>query len=201
MKKYLGSFWRYFSFYLLGFIAFFLFSFLVRHLNEFLSGVFPDLFKIYNPISNREELILQNRNIAFISAILSVFMLTFLATRQDNSKYENIISKTDGFYRMRDGVKLYFSEFAYADAISAILVPLSTVFISLVKIPNDAAKFLKIVADCLDGFLAIPLAFTERCGFTAGVILLVLISVVARIPSTLLSLAHWRGVWLSSTER
>lgn len=201
MKKFFGSFLRYFSFYALGFIAFFLFSFLVRHLNEFLAGVFPTLFRIYNPISNREELILQNQNIAFISAILSVFTLTLLAVKHDNSKYESIIAKTDGFYRIRDGARLYFSDYAYADALSAITVPLTTVFLSFIKIPNDAARFLKIVGDCLDEFLAIPLAFTERFGFTVGVILLISVSLAARIPSAYLSLSHWRGIWLSSTER
>ncbi len=201
MKKYFSSFLRYFSFYLLGFIAFFLFSFLVRHLNDFFAEIFPTVFRIYNPISNREELVLQNKNIAFFSAILSVFTLTLLAMRGDNSKYENIISKTDGFYRIRDGARLYFHEYASADAASAISVPLITFSLTFIKIPNDAAKILKIFGDYLDDFLAIPLAFTERCGLALGVALLVLVSLAARIPSAYISLAHWRGIWLSSTER
>ena len=200
MKKYLHSFVRYFLFYAIGFIIFSIFSFLVRHLNEFLAGIFPAIFKIYNPVSNREQLVLQNKNIALFSAGLSVFTLSLLAIRQDNLRYEHLISKTDGFYTIKQGANLYRREFFGADLFSAIIVPSFFLGLTLINIPNSAPKLLRIFGDYLSEFLAIPLAFTEGFGFILGALLLVLISLISRIPAIYLSLAHWRGIWLSSTE-
>ena len=200
MKKYLHSFLRYFLFFIIGFIIFSLFAFLTKHLNEFLAGIFPNFFKIYNPVSNHEELVLQNQNFALISAILSVLTVTFIAIRYDNLRYEHLISQTDGFYTVKRGADIYRSEFLGADLFSSILVPSLTLGLTLINIPNDAHRFLKILENFLGEILVIPLAFTERFGFIFGAALLVLISVILRIPAIYISLTHWRGIWLSSTE-
>ena len=201
MKKYLHSFLRYFLFSIIGFILFFIFSFLTRHLNEFLSGIFPTLFKIYNPVSNREELVLQNQNIALISAIASVFTLTLIAIWQDNLRYEHLISKTDGFYTIKQGAEIYRREFLGADLFSSVIVPAFFLGLTLINIPNSAPRILRVLGNCLTEILVIPLAFTERLGFILGGALLIFVSVASRIPTVYLSLAHWRGIWLSSTER
>ena len=201
MKKYFNSFVRYFLFFIIGFILFSLFTFLAGHLNEFLAGIFPDLFKIYNPISNHEELVLQKQGIALISAIVSVFVLTFIAVRQDNLRYEHLIAKTDGFYKITQGADIYRREFLGADLFSAVLVPAFFLGLTLINIPNSAPRLLRIFGNCLAEILVIPIAFTERFGFVFGTVMLVFVSVISRIPAVYISLAHWRGIWLSSTER
>ena len=200
MKKYFYSFLRYFLLYLVGFIAFYVFNFLLSSANAFLSEAFPAIFKVYNPITSREELIRQNGNIALLSAILSVLALTVIAVRHDNLRYEFLISKTDGLYSIREGFALYASNFLRADIISAIAVPLSTLGLTLIKIPEDAPRFLKVMHSYLEIFLKIPDSFTEKGGLIIGGVLLLLISLLSRLPAVLLGLLHWRGSWLANTE-
>ena len=200
MKKYFYSIVRYFLIYLLGFIAFFIFDYLFTSLNEFLSGVFPEFFKIYNPITSRIDLIRQKETIALLSGISSVFVITLIAVKGDNLRYEFIISQTEGLYTIRDGFSIYRKNFLLSDIIPAVFVPLSTVGLTLISVSENDPKFLRILADYLDSILAVPYSFTDKLGFLPGVTALLLISLAARLPVAYLSLANWRGNWLSSIE-
>ena len=200
MKKYFVSFVRYFLFYSLGFILFFAFAYLLRHANQFLAEVFPALFKIYNPILNRDGLENQNKIIALLAALLSVFVATYASQRQDNLRYEHIISKTEGLYRIREGEKIYFKEFFGADIFCALTVPLFSLGLTLISIPLDAPRALLILKKYLEYFIAVPMAFTDKFGFALGGAFLLFASFILRFLSSYISLFRWRASWLSNTE-
>ena len=200
MKKYFVSFIRYFLFYSLAFILFFAFAYLLRHVNEFLAGVFPALFKIYNPIFSHDELEHQNEIIAVTSAFLSIFVATYISVRQDNLRYEHIISKTEGLYRIREGIKIYYAKFLGADIFSAITVPIFSLGLTFITIPNDAPRALLIFKKYLEYFIAVPSAFVDKFGFVLGALLLLCASLILRFSASYLSLFRWRASWLSNTE-
>ena len=200
MKKYFYSVWRYFLLYLLGFIVFDVFNFLIGELNEYLSIFFPGLFRVHNPITSHEAYVLQNARIAFLAAAISILTLSIIAVKHDNLRYEFLISRTDGFYTVKEGLSIYKSSFLAADIVTSLFVPCSTVWLTLIKIPENAPKFLKISGGYLEDFLVIPHAFIGLCGFVGGIVLLLLVSLISRLPAALLGLLYWRGSWLSNTE-
>ena len=201
MRKYVFSFLRYFVFYFLGFVAFFLFDYLLTVLNEYFAGYLPAVFKSFNPITSREEFKHQEEVIAVLASVASIMLTNLLAVRTDNSKYEYMISKTEGFYRIKDGAKIYSEKFLRADIVSALTVPCMTYALTLIRIPNNAPKFLKILENVLDILIRIPASFEAIFSFAIGAVLITFVSLAARIPAIYLSLAYWRASWLTGAER
>ena len=200
MKRYFYSVLRYFLLYLLGFIAFYILNYLLGALNEFLAGVFPKLFKLYNPITSRDELVLQKARIALLSAVISVLTVTVIAVKHDNFRYEFLIAKTDGFYTLKEGFEIYKSAFLGADILSALTVPFSTVWLTLIKIPDTAPRAVKVIFDYVENLLAIPNSFIALLGFVPAIIALLTVSLLSRLPAAMIGLLYWRGSWLSNTE-
>ena len=200
MKRYFYSVLRYFLFYLLGFIAFYILNYLFDATNEFLAGVIPGLFKTYNPITSHDELAMQKARIALLSAAVSVLAVTVITVKHDNLRYEFLIGKTDGFYTVKEGFSIYISAFLGADILSALTVPFATVWLTLIKIPDTAPRALKVIFGYADNLLAIPNAFIAACGFIPAILALLTVSLLSRLPAALLGLLYWRGSWLSNTE-
>ena len=200
MKKYLESFFGYFFLYSLAFILFYAFSYILRHANEFLAGILPAVFKVYNPILSQDELKNQNEIIALLAAFLSVFAVTYVSQRHDNLRYEHIISKTEGLYKIREGRDVYFSEFLCADIFCSLTVPLFSLGLTFINIPKNAPKALLIFEKYLEYFVAVPSAFVDKFGFIFGAALLLCASLISRFPAAYISLFRWRAAWLSNTE-
>lgn len=201
MKKYLYSFLRFFLIYSVGFVAFYLFNYIFARLNEYLAVYLPRFFKVYNPIIDNAAMLRQEAVIALLAAVASVVLLTVIAVRTDNLKYEYMISRTDGFYRVREGAEIYFPEFLGADILSAVSVPLISYPLTLIDVPNSAPRALRVIENILDTVLVIPEAFEGMLGAVLGAALLVLTSLIARAYAAFRALFFWRAAWLSSAER
>ena len=200
MRKYLFSFIRYALIYFLGFIAFYLFTYLLGILNGFFSTYLPEYFKVYNPITDRAELDRQNTLIAFFASVISVFLISLITVRDDNFRYELMISKTDGFYTVGRGLSIYFRELLFVDAAVSVVIPMSTYWLTLIKIPNDAPRALLILRDVLSVFAVIHASFTAELGLITGAFAIVLVSLVSRFVSVCHALSYWRAAWLVGSE-
>jgi hypothetical protein len=125
---------------------------------------------------------------------LSLLMINYLSLRLDNKRYERIISLTDGRYTMREGLSLYFSEFALSDAVvPLILTPL--VSLPLLPIPRGTLLF-----DIVEPPLRLGHLSLDRFGIVKGLFVFYAITVLTRLVAATLALNRWRAAWLS-TER
>ena len=161
-----------------------------------ISDVFPSVFPRYNPIFEKEEFLAQGRRLSLVSALISALAVGIIELRLDNMRFEFLISKTDGFYKIRDGVSIYTKEFLISDIISAAFAPAIFIPLTLIRLPEKAAR----ISDILDNFiLAMPKAIIGEIGEIGTYFILFTVLVFARIIGAYSGLYRWRALWLSDT--
>lgn len=201
MKKYAHSILRYLIIYTLGFALFYVMNALTDVIYTALSDKMPNIFPSYNAITEKAELISLEATLSLISAILTVFILTVVAVRYDNERFEFMISETDGFYTMRDGCKIYLRNYLYADVLSAFLVPVPFFLMTLIELPESNIKAFRVIRDILGTLTSPSNAFANKLGLFGGICAAVLVSLLSRIPAGYTGLKRWRGLWLSDVDR
>ncbi len=197
MKRYFYSVLRYFLIYIFGFLAFIVFDFAVSLVYGVLCEWMPSLFVRYNFVTEPELADRLAKTLKLAAGVLSVFLLTVLAVKYDNMRYEHLISRTDGFYTLREGAGIYISAFLPADILASVLVPLTTYALIFIRIGEEAPRLLRVLNDYLISFISVPLSFTERFGTVLGAAVLVLVSLASRVAAVYMGLKRWRAIWLS----
>ena len=200
MKRYAMSFIRYLILYSLGFIVFILLGYLTRAAHALLADWLPSVFRVLDPTYDREGYAELVRILDLITAVLSLYTVTRLATAYDNERFEYVISRTDGFYTIGEGLSLYLPRYALPDLVSAISVPLAASSLTLISLPDTAPVWARRLVGMIDGFLSVQNAFTEVLGVTLGIALLILLSVAFRLPAAYFAVRRFRGIWLSDTD-
>ncbi len=201
MRKYCSSFFRFFLIYVFGFLAFTAASFLVSVFYNVLNGALPSVFPRYNFVTEPELAESLAEGLRLTSGILSVFLLELLAVKYDNSRYEYLISRTDGFYTLKEGAVIYVKGYLFADVASAVLVPLTTYSLVFINIGDKAPRILRMLEKPLNTFISIPLSFTEKFGLTVGALLLIAVSLLSRAASAYFGIKRWRAIWLSDIRQ
>ncbi len=191
---------RLFLLLLASFLLYYPVSSLLRAVYSALNSRFETVFPIYNPITDGEMYLEFEKNLAACVAAVIFFLLSLISAVFDNERYEYMIKKTEGFYKIADGLRIYSARYAAADAVSAIIAHLPLFLFSLFKFPKTEVRFLLLLEEWVDGFLISAHAFTDRFGFTFGVAAAALILLSAKIPASILGLRRWRGLWLSDVE-
>lgn len=201
MKKHAHSILRYFLIYALGFAVFYVVRALTDVVYGILSDKIPEAFPTYNPLTDKAELSSLEETLAFISAVVTVFVLTLLSVKYDNERFEFIISKTDGFYTLGEGAKIYAKNYLFADILTSITVPVPFFIATFIKIPQGGVKAMRILEDILGTLTAPSFAYTDKLGFGFGISVAISASLLFRIPAALAGLKRWRGLWLSDVDR
>lgn len=201
MKKYAHSVMRYLVIYTLGFAVLYIVRAFADVVYNVLSSRMPNVFPSYNVITDKSGLLSLEATLSFISAILTVFILTVFTVSYDNERYEFIISETDGFYTLSHGFSIYGKNYIYADVLASVLVPMPFFLIALIKLPENSVKALLIISDILGALSAPSRAFSDKLGLLGGAAVAVLVSLLSRIPAGYRGLKRWRGLWLSDIDR
>ena len=157
---------------------------------EILRTTFPHAFPSYNPVTEKEAYLALKESADLISAIITVILAPIVAVTFDNTRSEAVLSKTDGFYRIGDCLSLYTSEFFIPDLISSLAVPMPFIILSCFSFPERAA-------DIINPVNATTIAFTDKLGVIFGGMLILAISLLARLPAAISGLKRWRGIWLA----
>ena len=157
---------------------------------------FPSLFKTYSAISEKEQLEEVNRRIDFVCALISFFIMPFFAKKLDNARFESIVDKTDGFYRLRDGLAIYLSDYTVADSVALLLSPAPYIPLLLIELPKKLERSFGFILTPLDPFRAIA----DVSGLVGAYFVIVAVTLLAAIPANLSALKHWRGLWLAEIE-
>ena len=182
------------------FLAVYLFNYLLCQCGEllfiysysYLAEVMPSVVETVNPIHTPDEYELYLKGVATVGALIALFIMNYVSLRLDNEKFEYIITKTDGQYRLVDGVKLYFSEFFKSDAIAST-VAVGVLVMGAYFIPE------KLLDKGLLFVFKLGVSLIEFYGLVGAVVIAVLFSFVTRIISVPLCVRTWRALWLSGS--
>ena len=182
------------------FLAVYLFNYLLCQCGEllfiysynYLAEVMPSVVDTVNPIHTPDEYELYLKGVATFGALVGLFLINYVSLRMDNEKFEYLITKTDGQYRLKDGLKLYFAEFFKSDAIASTIA---------VGVLVAGARFIpeKLLDRGLIFIFRLGVSLVEFYGPVGAVAVAVLFSFVTRILSVPLCVRTWRALWLSGS--
>lgn len=177
--------------YLLGQLLFNLSQALIRTIYSYLNYLSPDTFLVYNEIYDPDLYANAEKMFSVVTIFLTLFIINLIALRLDNKKYERIISLTDGQYLIKDGIKLYLSEFLVSDAIVSTVIP-AIMVIPAYFISDKLMEFFGLIIPCWLGYhlelnFSLPFAMLIAAAF----------SFVGRMLSIPHCVSTYRAAWLS----
>ena len=189
----MSSFLRFFLLFLLGFIATELTVIVIKAIYSELNRISAVRFPIYSIVTEKDSYMAQELSFNFFAAAISIFIINYIAIAFDNEKMEYIINKTDGFYTVANGARLYFGSYLFCDIAVGITAVVPTLILSTFDLPEKLARldtYHRIIC-------AIPIAFTDKFGFIPGAVILIALSVISRVAVVFSCLRRWRALWLS----
>jgi hypothetical protein len=157
------------------------------YLNHLLPGVFP----VYNVIYEQQAYEQLQKRLTVVCIFLTLFFINLIAMKIDNKKYERMIVLTDGQYLIKDGVKLYLSEFFKSDLIVSALVPALLVIPSY-YLSQKAMEYFGLIIPTWLGY-----TLKQSFGIVKAVTMASLFSFIGRMLSIPTSVKSWRASWLS----
>ena len=90
--------------------------FLVNTVYSALHKWFGDAFPLYSPIGDSRGYEVYSAVTGLIAYTLSLLLSVYLACLLSNAKNERLISRTEGFFTVREGFSIYLKEFILPDA-------------------------------------------------------------------------------------
>lgn len=201
-RKILRSAVGFFGFYLLGMVIYPIIAIITDDiLYSALSVWFPGIFTRYNIVTERDLYLAQEATLAFIAALISIIVISYLSVRFDNERYETIAVRSEGMYRIREGLAVYLPEYAPSDAIVSVLTPLIFFAASLIpvfdKMPDGSPFSEKRLGAVRDFVFSMNDAITDKVGLAWGIVLIIFVSILSHLLIAPLVLKRWRAIWLS----
>ena len=158
----------------------------------YLSETVPSIVDTVNPIHTPEKYELYLKATATVGVLIGLFLINYIALRLDNEKFEYIISKTDGQYRLKDGIKLYLIEFFVSDAIASTLTVCAlTVGACFIPVAWLDKGLILVFQLCV--------SLIEFYGPVGAVLVGILSSFVTRMMAIPFCVRTWRALWLSGS--
>ncbi len=151
----------------------------------------PNLVPSYDRVLEKEEYQAFARAMNAISALLAVFLVSFVTGIYDNARYEDVVTKTDGLFKLRDELPSYFKRTLPSDLIAVSLAP--AVFVPL-TIPTYPKKFLEYFGT----YLAPHLRLAELLTPLGTYFMIFAVALIARVLAMPKALDRYRALWLTS---
>ena len=190
-RRYFSNPVRYFIVYLFLPIVFFISAALVDVFYSALTEILPDTVPEYSQVLEKEEYARFMKITNGVSVLLAVFFISFLTGVYDNSRYEDVITKTDGLYKIREVFFEYFKRNFPSDVIATAIPALPFIALTL---PSYSKKFL----DYFGGYLAPHFRLTELFGTVGAYFAILSVSLIGRALAMPAALARYRSLWLTS---
>ena len=157
---------------------------------------FPSVFENYSPVLDGEAYAIQAAVLDVSIGTLTLLIYSYVLVRYDNERMEFMISKTEGFYTLREGAALYYPRYARRDALISVCVPISFIIASAF-VPEHIYDFVDPIFDYIFSFSRL---FTDHLGFFIGAVITSLSVFVTRMLAGLKSVRAWQGIWLSEID-
>ena len=189
--KYLNPIAVYLIVYTFGLLLFGFSLELTEWIYAYLNHLMPGIFPLYNPIHDPEAHARINKILTVTGLFVALFLISLIALKLENRKYERMIMLTDGQYLLKDGISLYFTEFLKTDLVTYALLP-GIITLGTYFVPKAALNYFALIVPCWLGYHT-SLLF----GPVLSVITVVCFSLLGRLLSIPLCVRSWRAAWLS----
>ena len=185
--------------YTFGFVIFGAGATVAEYAHAYLGYLFPSLFPTYSPITEKELYQGIVKGITTAGVFISLWIINYISMRFDNKKFEMMIKRTEGLYRIKDGLGIYLRELWWSDVISAIAVPvlLTATAYLIPNIEMTTIPIINMFIELLYIFLWLGGTMREFYSPITAVIIVALFSAVSRILVVPGALKRWRAMWLS----
>ena len=190
-RKYFSNPLRFFIVYLFLPLVFFLISGALDVIYAALLEAFPKVIPEYSQVLEKEKYEAFEAAMYLSAAFISVFLISYLTGVYDNARYEDVITKTDGLFKVKDEIGGYIKHNLPSDFLAVALPPI--LFISL-----TAPSYSKKVLDYLGGFLAPHLRLTEIFGTLGAYFVIFAVAFLGRLVAAPFALRRYRTLWLTS---
>ena len=168
--------------------------FLVNTVYSALHKWFSDAFPLYSPIGDSGGYEVYSAVTGLIAYTLSLLLSVYLACLLSNAKNERLISRTEGFFTVREGFSIYLKEFilpdATASAVCSFILLFPICFIPEGFFTKDYSFFLSYQKLIFDTF-----------GFALGVILASIVTFGLHFIAVIPAMKYWRSAWLTGFAR
>ena len=176
----------------LGLIASAFIGSLVGQIYNLLYKNFPDAFPLYNAVFDKEQYVALTHAMAIITVSLTLILTAYIAGRYNNDRFEYIITKTDGFYKIRDILKTYVCIFGIGDVISSVIC--GTLFtLPIYFIPTQFFSSGSPISEFLEPMKTL----TEALGAVGSPIYASLFLIFSHAITLPLVLKYYRAKWLT----
>ena len=200
MKIYVRAIVRLLLWMLISFMLYFLVEAFLRMVYSELHMRFGNRFPTYSPVIDNDKYLDFKNKLSLCASVVVFLILSTIATVFDNERYEHMIKETDGLYTIKKGLHVYLKRYTLSDAVASLVAILPFFLLTLIRIPKTNIRFLLAFEEWLAGFLCCPLSFINNFGFVCGYLIAAAVIFVAKIPSAIIGLSRWRGLWLSDIE-
>jgi hypothetical protein len=156
---------------------------------DYLAMKFPGMLDKPSSISDPEAYEAFRAAITSVGIIINIFIISNLSMRFDNKRFEHIIVKTEGLYKIPEMTREYVKDFWLSDVINASIAPI-LLTVSAYLIPSDYIGFFSIPLWC--GARLIPFM-----SLLDALVLLIGVSIITRFIQIPAILRSWRGRWLT----
>ena len=158
---------------------------------DYLCEILPTIFTRPGSLSDPEGYARVQRVLTATTVFLAVLPVTYFAMRLDNKRFEHLIVLTEGLYPIRERLVWHLKSFWLSDLIASTLIPVAlTLPIYLIN-----EKYVDYFTDVLwcGGRLS------EYFGMWEGLILIVGLSLLARLILLPSVLRAWRVSWMTGS--
>lgn len=181
----------YFMIMLLGGLIHPLISYIVIPFYSFLHISFPSVFPKPSVVLDPTGYARLEMWLFAVSALVVIMILTYVSMRLDNKRFELIVARTDGLYRLPKMSLEVLREFFLADLIPSVIVPLVYI-LPIYLIPQEYLWHLPSIL-WLGGGLSAWLSLWEALAFGIGASALCRFLLIPRV------LDVWRAGWLTAS--
>lgn len=200
-NKYVDPALIYLLVYIFGFVLFSVGTVMARYLYAYMNSLLPSLFPIFSPVSEKEEYASYLKLLDTLGVAVAVFLINYFTMIFDNKKFELMISRTEGQYRIAEGLKIYGREFIISDLVSAVVLPLILLVTPyfIPNIPETETPIINILIMILDSFFLLGNTMEANFGIFTTIILTAVFSIASRVILIPHMLKKWRAAWLSGS--
>ncbi len=156
-----------------------------------LAESFPAFFKFYSQVLEKElyeEMVLK---IEVICCLLIVAVMSYIPSIFENRRYEEIISRTDGCYKIKDELLPYIKENLAGDIIASSLIQALFIPIATITLPEKLSRIIS-------PYLTPHTVLISALGAVGAYFTILSVSLLARLIAAPHALLRYRALWLTS---
>ena len=167
-----------------------------------LSPLLPSVFPTYNFVSHKDGYYRLCDSLDFWAVLVILLAVSLVLVVFDNERREYMIEKTDGFYTVADGARIYYSRYCRDDVIAAAIAPLlmsGLLHLRLVELPRQIAGIVELLVAPIDAVMIVLGDVSPALGAPLAYFVMFTATAVFRLAFGILGIKKWRAEWLSDT--